>query len=243
MGIETTSALPRTQRRNRLMLGAAILAISPAVGIVAGDLLVSDRPAVPLLIAVDELSVSDDRPLAKSERRHSLLTEFGTPAVNTSLTSVPDGLPAIDGPPSPPNGGDVRWFNGRPVRAVRTISMIVTAYSPDELSCGDSADGITASGYSVWTNGMKMAAADTDVLPFGTLVSVPGYDDGRVVPVLDRGGAIKGNRLDMLYPTHQQARSFGSRVIEVTVWDYADGRPSDYPPIYHWGSSVIATDG
>jgi 3D (Asp-Asp-Asp) domain-containing protein len=122
----------------------------------------------------------------------------------------------------------VKTFNGRPVRPVRTITMRVTAYSPDERSCGDSADGITASGYSVWTNGGRMVAADTRLLPLGSLVSVPGYDGGAVVPVLDRGGAIKGNRLDVLFATHDEARRWGVKTIKVTVYEYADGRPNDF---------------
>jgi 3D (Asp-Asp-Asp) domain-containing protein len=106
--------------------------------------------------------------------------------------------------------------------------MLVTAYSPDERSCGKSADGVTASGYSVWTNGGKMVAADTRLLPFGSLVSVPGYDEGHVVPVLDRGGKIKGKRLDVLYPTHEVARTWGAQRLEVVVWEYADGKPADF---------------
>ncbi|MFP4144875.1 MAG: 3D domain-containing protein [Phycisphaeraceae bacterium] len=113
-------------------------------------------------------------------------------------------------------------FDQRPLRKVREMSMVVTAYSPDERSCGKWADGITASGYSVWTNGMKLLAADTDVLPFGTILTVPGYNDGRPVQVLDRGGAIKGNRLDVLYPTHERARQWGRQRLTVTVWEYAD---------------------
>lgn len=113
-------------------------------------------------------------------------------------------------------------YDGRPVRKARTIRMEVTAYSPDERSCGKSADGITASGYSVWTNGMKLVAADTRVLPFNSLVSIPGYNNGRPVPVLDRGGAIKGNKLDLLFPTHEQAMQFGRKHLTVTVWEYAD---------------------
>lgn len=116
----------------------------------------------------------------------------------------------------------VRWFNGRKVRPARTIWMTVTAYSPDHRSCGKWADGITASNKSVWTNGMKLVAADTRLLPFGTLLSVPGYDEGRVVPVLDRGGAIKGARLDVLYPTHAIALNWGVQRLPVTVWEYAD---------------------
>jgi 3D (Asp-Asp-Asp) domain-containing protein len=113
-------------------------------------------------------------------------------------------------------------FDGRPIKPVHQMTMRVTAYSPDERSCGDSADGITASGYSVWTNGMKMAAADKRILSFGALVSVDGYHQGKPVPVLDRGGAIKGHHIDLLMPTDAMARKWGSRTMTVTIWDYAD---------------------
>ena len=113
-------------------------------------------------------------------------------------------------------------FNGRPIRPARTMRMLVTAYSPDERSCGKWADGITASGRSVWTNGMKLVAADTRLLPFGSIVSIPGYNGGKPVPVLDRGGKIKGHRLDVLYPTHEIARRWGVQRLEVIIWEYAD---------------------
>jgi len=113
-------------------------------------------------------------------------------------------------------------FAGRPIRRVRQMTMLTTAYSPDARSCGKWADGYTASGYSVWTHGMKLVAADTNVLPFGTLVSIPGYNGGRPVPVLDRGGKIKGNRLDLLYPTHEIALRWGAQRLTVDVWEYAD---------------------
>ncbi len=124
-----------------------------------------------------------------------------------------------------PRLGEVRYFNGRPIRAVRTMRMRVTAYSPDHRSCGIHADGITASGYSVDVNGGRLVAADRRLFPFGALVSVPGYASGQVVPVLDRGGAIKGSRLDVLYPTHEIARQWGVQHIDVMVWEYADGEP------------------
>ncbi len=113
-------------------------------------------------------------------------------------------------------------YNGRPLRPVKTIMMTVTAYSPDERSCGKWADGITASGYSVWTNAGKLVAADTRLLPFGTILTVPGYNGSKPVPVLDVGGKIKGQRLDVLYPTHAIATRWGVKQLPVTVWEYAD---------------------
>lgn len=123
----------------------------------------------------------------------------------------------------------IRWFNGRPVRPARTINMTVTAYSPDHRSCGDSADGITATLHPVTTNGHALVAADPSVLPYGSMITVPGYDKDRIVPVLDCGGAIKGRRLDVLYPTHEQARQWGVQRLKVTVWEYADGKPAENP--------------
>ena len=113
-------------------------------------------------------------------------------------------------------------FNGKPLRKSRTIRMLVTAYSPDARSCGKWADNITASGYSVWTNGMKLVAADPRLLRYGSIISVPGYDNGDPVPVLDCGGAIKGHRLDVLFPTHEAARQWGKRWLDVTVWEYRE---------------------
>lgn len=119
----------------------------------------------------------------------------------------------------------VRWFDGRPVRPAYAITLKVTAYSPDERSCGTSADGITATLHSVETNGHCLVAADPKWFPAGTLLSVPGYDEGRIVPVLDVGGAIKGRHIDVLYTTHERARKWGVQKLKVTVWEYADGKP------------------
>lgn len=124
-----------------------------------------------------------------------------------------------------PEPGAVRYFDGRPIRPKKTIVMTVTGYSPDARSCGEFADGRTATNHSVWTNGMNLVAADPKLLPYGSLVSVPGYASDEVVPVLDCGGAIKGARLDLLYPTHEQALKWGVKRVKVTVWEYAD-KPS-----------------
>ena len=127
------------------------------------------------------------------------------------------------------NDPDVRWFNGRPAKPDRTLKMRVTAYSPDHRSCGDSADGLTATMHSVETNGFKLVAADPKVLPYGSMVSIEGYDRGQIVPVLDCGGAIKGHHIDLLFPTHEQARQWGNRWMDVTVWRYVDGKPQGDP--------------
>jgi len=92
--------------------------------------------------------------------------------------------------------------------------MLVTAYCPCTECCGPDARGVTASGRPVSANGGKFVAADGDI-PFGTRLVIPGYNDGQPVEVLDRGGAIKGDHLDVFFPTHGQAKRWGARRLEV----------------------------
>jgi len=97
-----------------------------------------------------------------------------------------------------------------------TRHMRVTAYCPCVKCCGRWADGITASGKPVTANGGRFVAADRS-LPFGTLVRVPGYADGEPVPVLDRGGAIRNDRLDVFFPSHDEALEWGVRWLDVQI--------------------------
>ncbi len=165
------------------------------------------------------------RPAASSSL--SAISSITEPFRAASLASRRAGVRLAD-VDHDPELGELRYFNGRPIRATKTVRMRVTAYSPDHRSCGNHADGITASGYSVEANGGRLVAADRRLFPFGSLLTVPGYAGGQVVPVLDRGGVIKGSRLDVLYPTHEIARRWGVRHLDVTVWEYADGRPIGY---------------
>ena len=99
----------------------------------------------------------------------------------------------------------------------RVIMMEVTAYCPCRKCCGPDAHGVTASGRDITHNDGRFVAADTAVLPFHSKIVVPGYATNAVVPVLDRGGAIKGNRLDVFFATHKEALEWGRRIVEVIV--------------------------
>ena len=98
--------------------------------------------------------------------------------------------------------------------------IVATAYCPCAKCCGKYADGITASG--VPAEGKLIAAPKS--VAFGTLIFVPGYG---LAPVEDRGRAIRGDRLDLLFPTHAAAKRFGRRKVTVQVWKpNAKGQPS-----------------
>ncbi len=99
-----------------------------------------------------------------------------------------------------------------PSSPVETIDANVSAYCPCSRCCGKYSDGITANGYRIQP-GDKFVAADKR-FAFGTMMDVPGYGK---VPVLDRGGAIKGNKLDVYFPTHKEALQWGRQYLKVEV--------------------------
>lgn len=58
-------------------------------------------------------------------------------------------------------------------------------------------------------------AADTANFPFGTIMHIPGYGYGRVE---DRGGDIKGWKLDCYFESHEEAKAWGRTRRYVDVW-------------------------
>jgi 3D (Asp-Asp-Asp) domain-containing protein len=101
----------------------------------------------------------------------------------------------------------------------KVVSLLVTAYCACPKCCGSNARGLTASGRSISYNGGLFVAADTKLFKFGTQLQIPGYASGQPVEVIDRGGAIKGYHVDVFFSSHEKAKSWGKRNIEVTVLD------------------------
>jgi len=95
--------------------------------------------------------------------------------------------------------------------------MRVTAYCPCPKCCGPYADGMTACGHVIQP-GDTFVAADKRYA-FGTEMIVPGYSQGRTVKVLDRGGAIQGHRVDVFFPSHQEALEWGVKYLDVKIHD------------------------
>lgn len=88
--------------------------------------------------------------------------------------------------------------------------------------------GITASGYdvrsTVYYKGMRVLSADRSI-PLYTIMRVK-LADGTVFDgiVLDRGGAIKGARLDVLVATYDEAYRLGRKQVTVTILQNGKGR-------------------
>lgn len=87
----------------------------------------------------------------------------------------------------------------------------LTAYCTCSKCCGQWADGITATGTKATAG--RTIAVDPNVIPLGSKVFINGYE----YTAEDTGGAIKGNRIDILFPTHQDALNFGVQYAEVAI--------------------------
>lgn len=89
----------------------------------------------------------------------------------------------------------------------RVLSMDATAYS---------GDGVTASGTATKRNsgGYSTIAVDPRVIPLGSTVYVDGY--GYAIAE-DTGGDIKGNRIDVYYPSESEAQNWGRRSVNVYI--------------------------
>lgn len=71
--------------------------------------------------------------------------------------------------------------------------------------------GPTATGMPT---GWGTIAVDPAVIPLGTRMSVPGYGDGVAA---DTGAAVRGNAIDLWFPTCAEALQWGRRVVTITL--------------------------
>lgn len=116
------------------------------------------------------------------------------------------------------------FVNGRTLRLV----CDVTAYCPgaccntghasgdDGSRLLDWSDQLAVGGLSISSllkEGLRPAAVDTSVIPFGSIIDY----DGVLYVALDRGGAIKGTRLDLAMKTHDESVEFGRRPRQIVT--------------------------
>ena len=85
----------------------------------------------------------------------------------------------------------------------------ITGYCSCSKCCGK-ATGRTSSG-TIATAGRTVAASSA--LPYGTKLNI----NGHTYTVEDRGGAIKGNKIDIFFSSHAQALAWGVRYLPVEV--------------------------
>lgn len=87
----------------------------------------------------------------------------------------------------------------------------LTAYCPCSICCGSYADGITSTGKIAVAG--RTIAVDPTTIPYGSKVTI----NGHTYIAEDCGGAIKGNKIDIYFDSHQEALQFGVQYAEVFV--------------------------
>ena len=108
--------------------------------------------------------------------------------------------------------------NPNPINIKSLGIYTVTAYCSCEKCCGIWATKPgprkTANGHVIEPNDRFVAAPKE--IPFRTMLAIKGYsNEGGFVFVYDRGGSIKGRKLDVFFPTHQEALNWGVKKMEV----------------------------
>jgi 3D (Asp-Asp-Asp) domain-containing protein len=84
----------------------------------------------------------------------------------------------------------------------RTLTVSSTGYAIS----GRTATGVPA--------GWGVVAVDPAVIPLGTHMSIPGYGEGIAA---DTGTAVHGAAIDLWFPSQEQARAWGRRVVTITL--------------------------
>ncbi|MDM5155897.1 cell wall-binding protein EntA [Bacillus sp. DX1.1] len=116
----------------------------------------------------------------------------------------PAAKPAVKGVASAPAGG-------------RELTVEATAYTAHPSENGGTYGGrvLTAMGHDLTANpNMKMIAVDPKVIPLGSKVWVEGYGEAIAG---DTGGAIKGNRIDVLVGSDSAANNWGRKSVKVKI--------------------------
>lgn len=108
--------------------------------------------------------------------------------------------PAVEEAPAAPAAETFKWE-----------SFVATAYQPSCPGCS----GVTADG-TLANPSWNIIAVDPRVMRLGQRVVVRRKDGScKVFTARDTGGAIKGNKVDILMRSHREAVAFGVQHIEI----------------------------
>lgn len=94
---------------------------------------------------------------------------------------------------------------------VREMTVTSTAYTANCAGCS----GVTATGMNLKQNpNQKVIAVDPNVIPLGSKVYVEGY--GTAIAG-DTGGSIRGNKIDVYFPSRSEALNWGRRQVNIKI--------------------------
>src|SRR4051794_7826999 len=94
---------------------------------------------------------------------------------------------------------------------VKEFTVSASAFTASCNGCS----GVTKTGINLKSNpDMKVIAVDPSVIKLGTKVHVEGY--GYAIAG-DTGGAIKGNKIDVFFPTKEAAYKWGRKKVKIKI--------------------------
>ncbi len=133
------------------------------------------------------------------------VTEVVAVGTGEAVAAVdPDAMPVI-------GDGYIILPTGEVLTYTDTVTIRATAYTHTDAGC----DMITATGSTVHVG---TVAVDPRYIPYGTRMFIVANDGSYIYGVSeaeDCGGAIKGDRMDLYFPTYAECMAFGWRVCTV----------------------------
>ena len=121
-------------------------------------------------------------------------------AAEVEVQETADDMPVI-------GDGFILLPTGEVLTYTGTAQVRATAYTHTDAGC----DLITATGSTVH---IGTVAVDPRYIPYGTRMFIVANDGSYVYGISeaeDCGGAIKGDRVDLYFPTYQECMEFGWR--------------------------------
>lgn len=142
---------------------------------------------------------------------------FGNKTYNAVIKFQKDAGIKVDGIVGPQTwsalGKSSNTNYNQPSRGnARTLTVVATGYCPC-YKCNYPFYGQPS--YLGYPLRKGIVAVDPKVIPMGSRLYIPGYGEGIAA---DQGGAIKGNRIDLCFSTHQEALNWGIKTVTITVY-------------------------
>lgn len=98
----------------------------------------------------------------------------------------------------------------------QVLTVNASAYT---AYCWEGCTGKTATGYNVsntiYYNGYRIVATDPKIIPLYSIIEIDGFNERFIS--LDTGGAIKGNKIDILMKSESEANKFGRKNLNIKV--------------------------
>ncbi|SCX60834.1 LysM peptidoglycan-binding and 3D domain-containing protein [Lysinibacillus fusiformis] len=167
---------------------------------------VTDKPIKPAAHAAKETttSITNNTTAVESKPEETVSS--------TSNTAPKDSAPEATAPSTSTTASKENAPEANKT-ASKEIIVEASAYTASCEGCS----GITATGMNLKANpNAKVISVDPAVIPLGSKVYVEGYGEAIAG---DTGGAIKGKRIDVFFPSQQDAINFGVKQIKVTILD------------------------